>query len=127
MTSATESPLYEDYAVRYLVINGTSDPITRVSCIHACYDISWTNEASAPALTPGEPSPVQTLRAAVLRQDLWHVSFIRNGSMYASMVTTRCDVRVGNANSLCVIALFASQFYVLPPRSWYKGFSYDLP
>ena len=117
----------KDYEARYLVINGTSDPITRVSCIHACYDISWTNEASAPALIPGESSPVQILRAVVLRQDLWNVSFIRNGSMYASMTTARWDVPVGNAGGLCVVSLFASQFYVLPSQSWYKAFSYDLP
>jgi len=53
----------EDYEVRYLVINGTNDPITRASCIHACYDISWTTEAAAPALTPGEPSLVQVSRS----------------------------------------------------------------
>lgn len=91
--TADTPPLGMDYEVRYLVINGTSDPITRVSCIHACYDISWTNEASAPALAPGEPSPVQTLRAAVLRQDLWHVSFLRNGNMYASMTPSRAAFR----------------------------------
>jgi len=121
------SSVRKDYEARYLVINGTNDPITRVICIHACYDISWTNEASAPALLPGEPSPVQTLRAAVLRQDLWHVSFIRNGSLYASMTTVRWDVPAGDANDLCVIAIFASRFYIIPPRKWNKAFSYDLP
>jgi len=53
MTAGSSSPpIHADYEVRYLVINGTSDPITRVSCIHACYDISWTNEASAPNTPP---------------------------------------------------------------------------
>ena len=80
-----------------------------------------------PILLPGEPNPVQTLRAAVLRQDLWHVSFLRNGSMYADMSTSRWDVPVGNRGGLCVIALFASRFCILPPQSWYKTFSYDLP
>ena len=47
--------------------------------------------------------------------------------MYADMITSRWDVPVGNKGSLCVIALFASKFYVLPPQSWYKSFSYDLP
>jgi len=55
MTGLTKPPIHEDYGVSYLVINGTGDPITRVSCIYACYDISWTNEAAAPALIPGEP------------------------------------------------------------------------
>ena len=63
MNTTDTPPVGKDYEVRYLVINGTNDPITRVSCIHACYDISWTTEAAAPALTPGEQSLVQVSRS----------------------------------------------------------------
>lgn len=126
-TNITNTPsVGEDYELRYLVINGTNDPITRVSCLHACYDISWTREATASALDPGEPSPIQTFRSVVLRQDLWHVSF-RRESIYASMTTARCDVPPGNAGGLCIVALFASIFYVLPPKSEFRVFNYEIP
>ena len=83
MSNNTNTPLAvgKDYEGRYVVINGTNDPIMRVSCIHACYDISRTNEASASALIPGEPSSVQILRSVILRQDLWNVSFLCKGSL----------------------------------------------
>ena len=42
MNDCPDNPLAvgEDYQARYLVINCTNDPITRVPCIHACSKIT---------------------------------------------------------------------------------------
>jgi len=116
-----------DYEARYLVINGTNAPLTRVSCIHACYDMPRTNEASAVALGSGESSFVQTLHGVVLRPDFWQVAFIRNGIMYVNITIAEGDVTRASTGCLCVVALFVDQFIVLPPRSWPTFFGYDLP
>ena len=116
-----------DYDARYLVINGTNDPLTRVSCIHASYDMPRTNEASAVALGSGESIAVQTLHGVVLRPDFWQVAFIRNGIMYVNITVAEGDVTRASEGCLCVVALFEDQFIVLPPRSWPTFFGYDLP
>ena len=57
------SAVGEDYEARYMVVDGTNSPISRVSCVHICSEIVWTNETAASLLNPGELSPVQILRA----------------------------------------------------------------
>ena len=77
-----------NYEARYMVVNCTNDPITDVVCIHECAEISWTNKAAAPALLPGEATPVQILRSRSLRGDTWCAALTRNESMY---VRTACN------------------------------------
>jgi hypothetical protein len=98
---------------KFVVLNGTLNPITRIVASHLC--AGHTDSLEADSLAPGQASAAFDLNAKTSHDDRWSVSFSMNNNTVSGEV--KCDYKQKDGGQVTVIAVFDDSFSIFKPES----------
>ena len=98
---------------KFVVLNGTQNPITKIVATHLC--AGHTDLLEADSLAPGQTSAAFDLNAKTSHDDRWTVAFTRNNTPVSGK--TKCDYKQKDGGQVTVIAVFDDSFSILKPES----------
>ena len=98
---------------KFVVLNGTSNTITKVVASHLC--AGHTDPLEADSLVQGQSSAAFDLNAKTSHGDRWSVSFSRNNNAVSGEV--KCDYKQKDGGQVTVIAVFDDSFSIFKPES----------
>jgi hypothetical protein len=99
---------------KFVVLNGTLNPITRIVATHVC--AGHTDSLGADSLAAGQTSAAYDLNAKTSHDDRWSVSFLKNNNTTV-IGEVKCDYKQKDGGQVTVIAVFDDSFSIFKPES----------
>lgn len=98
----------------FVVLNGTSNTITKIVATHLC--AGHTDSLFADSLASGESSEPVGLNAKTSHDDRWSVTYLNNDNKTVTG-NVKCDYKEKDGGQVTVIAVFDHSFSILKPQS----------